>query len=234
MAIPIEWIPRNPTLGNFAHVLASDGIYRALLNSVLVTAGSVVVVLVSSSMAAFAFAKIKFKGRDALFIVYLATLMIPFQVLFIPMFLVMIDLNLLDNLWALILPGVFRMFAIFMLRQRMLAIPDAYLEAAAIDGAGLFRQFAQIVIPMCKTELIVLLIMQSMDSWNDFLLPLVMLTSRENFTLPIILNAMAGQYQTEFHLLMAGALISIIPILMVYAFAQKFFTAGLQLGGVKG
>ena len=234
ITIPIQWIPRKPGLDNFVNIFKKDGIFRSMMNSFLVSLGSVGTVLVSSAMAAFAFAKIKFRGREILFLVYLAVLMIPSQVLFIPMYLLMSELGLTDSLWALVLPNVIRVFAVFMLRQQMLSIPDAFLEAAAIDGASLFRQFIQIMVPMCRTTFITLFIISFMDAWNDFLMPLVMLTSRHNYTLPIILNSLSGIYKTEVNLLMAGALISMLPIIILYGAAQKYFAGGLQLGGIKG
>lgn len=234
ITIPIEWIPKQPTFESYISVFEKDGIFRAMLNSLFVSAGSVAVVLISSSMAAFAFAKIKFRGREILFVIYLAALMIPSQVLFIPIYLVMSELGLANSLVSLILPNIFRVFAIFMLRQQMMSIPDTYMEAAAMDGASLFRQFIQIICPMCRTTMITLLVIQFMDAWNDYLLPLVLLTSKDKYTLPIILNSMAGQYKFEFNLLMAGALISMLPILLLYGVAQKYFASGLQMGGVKG
>ena len=233
ITIPIQWIPKSPTFNNYINAFTRDGIFRSMLNSFFVTFGSVAVTLVCASMAAFAFSKIKFKGRDILFMIFLGTMMIPSQVLFIPTYLIMNELKLTDSLYSLILPNIFKVFAIFMLRQQMMSIPNSYLEAARIDGANLFRQFVEIICPMCKTTFITLFVIRFMDSWNDYLLPLVLLTSRENYTLPIILNSMAGQYKFEFNLLMAGAMISLLPILLLYAVAQKYFSGGLQFDGVK-
>jgi multiple sugar transport system permease protein len=144
------------------------------------------------------------------------------------------DLRLVDTLFVLILPYTFKAFAVFILRQQMMNIPDAYLDAAAIDGASLFRSFITIFLPLCKTALATLAIIIAMDAWNDYLLPLVLMTSPKNYTLPIILNALSGQFKTAYDLLMAGSLISIVPLLVIYIGAQRYFASGLQIGGVKG
>ncbi len=234
MALPIQWIPQNPTFKNFTDLFSKEGMTVSMFNSLVVSTSSVAVTIISSSMAAFAFAKLDFKGKNVIFLVYLATMMIPSQVLFIPLYLLMGELKLVDSLGALVLPSVFKVFAVFMLRQRMMTIPNVYLEAPAIDGAGIFTVFLQIICPMCKSSLATLAIICFMDAWNDYLLPLVMLTTKTKFTLPIILSSLNGQYKSEYNLLMAGALVSMLPILVVYALAQKYFAAGLQVGGVKG
>ena len=234
MALPIEWIPSEPTFNSYMELFAKDGVANALFNSMIVAVCSVMITLVSSAMAAFVFSKIEFKGRDAIFMFYLATMMIPSQVLFIPLFLLMSELGLTDTLAALVLPTVFKAFAVFMLRQQMMAIPKAYMEAPMIDGAGLWRIFISIICPMCKPAFATLAVISFMESWNDFLLPLVLLSTKTKFTLPIILSSLNGQYTNEYNLLMAGALVSMIPVLILYAFAQKHFTAGFQIGGVKG
>jgi multiple sugar transport system permease protein len=234
MALPIQWIPKNPTFQNYADMFQKDGLAAAMANSLIVSASSVLVTVASSAMAAFAFAKLNFRGKNAIFLVYLATMMIPSQVLFIPLYLLMGELRLVDSLSALVLPGIFKVFAVFMLRQGMMTISNVYLEAPAMDGAGLFTVFGRIICPMCKSSFATLAVICFMDAWNDYLLPLVMLTTKQKFTLPIILSSLSGQYKSEYNLLMAGALISMLPILAVYTLAQKYFASGLQVGGVKG
>jgi multiple sugar transport system permease protein len=234
MALPIEWIPKNPTFENFVVLFSKDGFAVSMFNSLLVATASVALTIVSSAMAAFAFAKLRFKGKTILFLVYLATMMIPSQVLFIPLYLLMGELSLVDNLGALVMPSMFKVFAVFMLRQQMMTIPDAYLEAPSIDGAGLLSIFTKVICPMCKSSFATLAVICFMDSWNDYLLPLVMLTTKTKFTLPVILNSLNGQYKSEYNLLMVGALVSMLPILLIYAGTQKYFASGLQIGGVKG
>ena len=234
LAVPIQWIPSEPTLQAYQRLFSVTGMLRSMMNSFLVSAGAVIICLSASSMAAFAFAKIPFKGSSVLFLLFLSSMMLPSQVLFIPMYLIMNDLGLVDSLIALIVPYLFRAFAIFMLRQQMMNIPNTYLDAAAIDGASLFRSFITIFLPLCKTALATLAIILAMDSWNDYLMPLVLLTSARNYTLPIILNSLSGQFRTAFDLLMAGSLISVVPLLVVYVAAQRYFACGLQVGGIKG
>ncbi|WP_277668634.1 carbohydrate ABC transporter permease [Caproiciproducens galactitolivorans] len=190
--------------------------------------------LLCAAMAAFALTKIKFHGRGVIFGLYITALMIPAQTTFIPLFIIMNKLNLLNNLNAFLLLQMFNAFAIFMLRQKMLTINDAYIEAATIDGASMWRVFFQIILPLCSGTLAILTILSFMDLWNDYLLPLVLLTDRTKYTLPLILNSMQGQYSNQYNLMMAGSLISIIPILIVYICAQKYFKEGLTVGGVKG
>ncbi|WP_320122064.1 carbohydrate ABC transporter permease [uncultured Sphaerochaeta sp.] len=234
LVVPIEWFPKEPTFQAYEKLFALTGMLRSIGNSLVVTSGAVLVALFSSSMAAFAFSKIRFKGSGFLFMLFIASMMLPSHVLFIPLYLIMNDLHLVDTLFALILPYTFKAFAVFMLRQQMMNIPDAYLDAAAIDGASLFRSFITIFLPLCKTALATLAIIIAMDAWNDYLLPLVLMTSPKNYTLPIILNALSGQFKTAYDLLMAGSLISIVPLLIIYIGAQRYFASGLQIGGVKG
>nr|WP_319473739.1 carbohydrate ABC transporter permease [uncultured Sphaerochaeta sp.] len=234
LVVPIEWFPKEPTIQAYEKLFALTGMLRSIVNSLVVTAGAVMVALFSSSMAAFAFAKIRFKGSGFLFMLFIASMMLPSHVLFIPLYLIMNDLHLVDTLFALILPYTFKAFAVFMLRQQMMNISDAYLDAAAIDGASLFRSFITVFLPLCKTALATLAIIIAMDAWNDYLLPLVLMTSPKNYTLPIILNALSGQFKTAYDLLMAGSLISVVPLLIIYIGAQRYFASGLQIGGVKG
>ena len=234
LAVPIEWIPEKPTLQAYVRLFSLTGILRSIVNSFIVTAGAVVFTLASSSLAAFALSKIEFRGREGVFMLFIASMMLPSQVLFIPLYLIMNNLGLVNNLIAIILPYLFQAFAVFMLRQQMMSIPDTYLDAAAIDGAGLLRSFITVFLPMCRTALVTLAIIISMNAWNDYLMPLVILTSSENYTLPIILNSLGGQFKTGYDLLMAGSLVSIVPLLVVYIVFQRYFASGLQVGGIKG
>ena len=198
--------------------------------SVLCTA----VRLLCAAMAAFALTKIPFKGRNAVFGIYVTALMIPSQITFIPLFIIMTNMHLTNSLNAFMLLQLFNAFAIFMMRQKMMTINDAYIEAAVIDGASMWRIFFKIILPMSGSAMATLAILAFMDMWNDYLLPLVLLSERSKFTLPLLLSTLSGQYKNQYNLTMAGALISIIPILIVYIFAQKYFKEGLTVGGVKG
>ncbi len=234
MSLPIEWIPSEPTLAAYKKVFTQFPFGRAMFNSVFIAVSYTLITLLSSSMAAFAFAKIRFPLANGLFKLYLASMMIPTQVTLIPLFVIMSRLGLINTYGSVILPSLFRAFAVFLLVQTIRSIPNDFLEAARIDGAGLFRTYWQVVLPLCAPTLATLCITTFMDSWNDFLWPLVMLSDRNLMTLPLALNTLNGQYATEYNVLMAGSLISMLPIILVYIFAQKYFKSGLMAGGVKG
>lgn len=234
MQIPIEWIPEEPSLDAYRKVFSRFPFLRAIGNSFFITASYTAVTIVSSSMAAFAITKLRFPGADGIFKLYLASMMIPTQVTLIPLFVIMNKMGLIDTYPSVILPSLFRAFAVFMLVQQMRAIPNDYMEAARIDGAGIFRIYAQVIMPLTKSAIATLTVTTFMESWNDYLWPLLMLSDRNKMTLTLALNSLNGQYGTEYNILMAGSLISMIPIVVIYACAQKYFKAGLMSGGVKG
>lgn len=233
MALPIQWIPEEPTLSAYAKVFSKFPFFRAILNSMFITVSYTAITVLSSSMAAFAFTKIHFPGAGAVLNIYLASMMIPTQVTLIPLFVIMNNLGLINTYPSVILPAMFRAFGIFMLVQQMRSIPDDFIEAARIDGASMFRIFRTVVLPLCGSSLATLTITTFMESWNDYLWPLLMLTDKNKMTLTLALNSLNGQYGTEYHVLMAGSLISMIPIVIVYICAQKHFKQGVMAGGVK-
>lgn len=234
MSIPIEWIPEEPTLDAYITVFERFPFLRAIGNSLLIAVCYTLLTLVSASMAAFAFTKIQFKGSGFLLGLYLATMMIPTQVTMIPLFVVMNQIGLINHYSSVILPAIFRPFAVFLLVQQMRTIPPDYMDAARIDGAGVWRIWRQVTLPLCAPALATLAVTNFMDSWNDYLWPLLMLTDKAKMTLPIALSTLNGQYDTEYNVMMAGSLISMIPIILIYIFAQKYFKHGLMAGGVKG
>ena len=234
MSIPIEWIPAEPTLDAYGEVFSRFPFLKTIGNSLFITCSFTLLTIISASMAAFAFAKIRFRGSRLVLGLYLATMMIPTQVTMIPLFVVMNKLGLIDSYASVILPGIFKPFAVFMLVQQMRAIPEDFLDAARIDGAGIFRVYRSIALPMCAPTIATLAVTTFMESWNDYLWPLLMLTDRNKMTLPIALSTLNGQYNTEYNVLMAGSLISMIPIVIIYLFAQKQFKNGLMAGGIKG
>jgi multiple sugar transport system permease protein len=234
MLLPIEWIPKDPTFDAYRKLFTIPNFGTSIINSFYISIIGTVLRLLFAAMAAFALTKIQFKGRGVIFGLYITALMIPAQTTFIPLFIVMGKLNLINNLNAFLFLQLFNAFAIFMMRQKMMTINDAYIEAATIDGASMWKVFFKIILPLCSGTLATLAILSFMELWNDYLLPLVLLTDRANYTLPLILNSMQGQYSNQYNLMMAGSLVSIIPILIVYIFAQKYFKEGLTVGGVKG
>ncbi|MDY5704230.1 MAG: carbohydrate ABC transporter permease [Lachnospiraceae bacterium] len=233
MSIPIEWIPKEPSLVAYAKVFGKFHFFRTIGNSLLISVSYTLITLLSASMAAFAFAKMRFPFGNGIFKVYLATMMIPTQVTMIPLFVIMNKMGLINTYSSVILPSIFRPFAIFLLVQQIKTIPNGFVEAARIDGANLFQIYRKVLLPLCAPALATLAVTTFMESWNDYLWPLLMLTDSAKTTLPIALSTLNGQYATEYNVLMAGSLISMIPIIITYICAQKYFKNGLMDGGIK-
>lgn len=234
MALPIQWIPRHPTLQSYRKVFSLFPFGKAILNSLFVSITFTVITVLSSSMAAFAIAKIRFKGAGIFFRMYLMSMMIPTQITLIPLFIIMSRLNLTNTYTSVISPSIFSAFSIFLLVQNLRSLPDDFMEAARIDGASLWTAFFRVIMPMEKPVLATLVITTFMGAWNDYLWPLVMLSDKNKMTLTLALNTLNGQYGTEYNVLMAGCLISMIPIIVVYIIAQTQMKQGITAGGVKG
>ena len=234
MSIPIEWLPKEPTWDDYIKVFSQFPFARTIANSLFISVTYTAVTLFSASLAAFAFAKIRFFGSRLLLSVYLAMMMIPTQVTMIPLFVIMNKLGLTDTYASVIMPSIFRPFAVFLLVQQMRTIPNDFLDAARIDGAGIFQVYRKIALPLCIPSLATLSFTTFMESWNDYLWPLLMLSDKNKMTLPIALSTLNGQYNTEYNVLMAGSLISMIPIIIIYVIAQKQFKNGMMAGGIKG
>ncbi|MDW7662575.1 MAG: carbohydrate ABC transporter permease [Bacillota bacterium] len=233
MSIPVEWIPKNISFDAYTKVITRLSFGKSLFNSLFITIASTFLTLWASSMAAFIFAKFEFRFKKILFFLFLASMMVPIQVTGIPIFIVMSRLGLINTYTGVIAPSVFNVFAIFLFTQYMKTIPTTYIEAALIDGAGLFKIYHKIIVPMSLIPMTTLFVINFMNYWNDYFWPLIVLNDPDKMTLPVVLSKMNSQYGTEFNTLMAGALISIVPILIVYAFSQKYFIQGIQEGGIK-
>ena len=234
MSIPIEWIPENPTWDAYIKVFSKFPFAKTIANSLFISVSYTAITLLSAAMAAFAFAKLRFTGSRVIFGGYLATMMIPTQVTMILLFVIMTKLGLKDTYASVIMPSIFRPFAIFLLVQQMRTIPEDLLAAARIDGAGVFQVFRKIALPLCIPSLATLSITTFMESWNDYLWPLLMLGDKNKMTLPIALSTLNGQYGTEYNVLMAGSLVSMVPIIVIYIIAQRQFKSGMMAGGIKG
>lgn len=234
LVLPVQWIPNPISFDAYQRLFSLFPFGRAIFNSLFVATATTCIVVLSSSMAAYVFAKIPFRGREALFTVFLMTMMIPGQVTMIPNFLVLRYLGLLNSFLGILAPSIFNAFAVFLLRQNMRSIPDALSEAAVIDGAGYGSIFFRIIVPLSKPVLSALSVITFMGAWNDYLWPLIVLTDRAKMTLPVGLSLLNTQYGNQYNLLMAGGLISMLPILVLYFFAQKHFEQGLSIGGIKG
>lgn len=231
---PPQLIPSPIETGNYAEVATAFPLGRFLLNSVGVAAVSTVLQLLTSSMAAYAFARLTFRGRDALFLLYIATLMVPLQVTILPLFVEMKYLGQVDSYAGLILPSIASAFGTFLLRQAFLSLPRELEEAAFIDGAGHLAVFRRIVVPLALPALATFGIFAFMASWNSFLWPLVIVNSPDLMTLPVGLSNLQGRYATAWNLLMAGSTVAVIPILIVYLVGQKYVIRGVTLTGLKG
>ena len=231
---PPQLIPSPIELGNYAEIATAFPLSRFLLNSLGIAAISTVLQVATSAMAAYAFARLRFRGRDVLFLLYIATLMVPLQVTIMPLFVEMKYLGLIDSYPALVLPSIASAFGTFLLRQAFLNLPRELEEAAFMDGAGHLTVFRRIVLPLAGPALATLAVFAFMASWNSFLWPLVVVNSPDLMTLPVGLSNLQGRYATAWNLLMAGSTVAVVPILIVYLFGQKYVIRGVTLSGLKG
>jgi multiple sugar transport system permease protein len=231
---PPVWIPSEIAWDNYARTVAAMPFGRFYLNSLIVTASVTTLQILVSSLAAFAFARLHFRGREALFLLYLATLMIPFQVTMIPNFILVRFLGWYDSYQALILPTAFSAFSTFLLRQYFMGIPRDLDEAARMDGASSFRIWWQVILPLSGPALAALAIFVSLNSWNDFLWPLIILTDQSNYTLPVALAALSREHVQDIEMMMAGAVITVAPVLILFLALQRYYIRGMLAGSVKG
>ncbi|HXF60859.1 MAG TPA: carbohydrate ABC transporter permease [Caldilineaceae bacterium] len=222
------------TLNNYAETFAAVPFGRFYLNSLFVASATTLIQILTASLAAFAFARLRFRGRDTLFLIFLATLMIPSQVTMIPNFILIRYLRWYNTYQALILPAAFSVFSTFLLRQYFMSVPLDLDEAARMDGAGSLRIWWQVIMPLAGPVLTTLAIFNFQASWNDFLWPLVITNSEEMRTLPVGLSSFQGQFSTEWHLLMAGSVTALLPVLILYIFGQNWFVQGITLSGLGG
>ncbi len=225
--VPQEWVP-----GNYGEALGAFDFARALGNSVFVTVMATVLTLAVNSMAAYALAKYNFRGKDFLFLITLATIMIPLQVILIPAYQITAQLGLVNSLWGVIIPAVATPTGVFLLRQYMLTIPDELIDAARVDGAGEFAIFLRIVLPLCRPALAVLAIFSVLWRWNDFLWPLVV-TDQDTRTLPVALSQFASQEVVPFNLVLVMAVVSIVPVLLCFLLFQRQIVLGIASTGLK-
>ena len=232
--IPPEWFPSPFVTHNYPDVWNELPMFRFFLNSTYITLLSVLGQLIFCSTSAYAFARLEFTGRDKLFYLYLATMMIPGQVTLIPAFVLMRWLDWVDTPLALIVPGLGSAFGIFLLRQFFLSIPRELEDAAKIDGYGLFGIYARIILPLSKPALAALAVFTFLGSWNDFLWPFVVINTPERMTLPVGLSFLSANHATEWTKLMAGSTLSLIPTVIIFLLAQRYFVEGITVTGLKG
>lgn len=233
LATPPTLMPQEPTWDNYTRVMETIPLWQMFKNSIFLSVSATILQILTSALAAYAFARITFKGRELLFLLYLSTMMVPFQVTVVPLFIEMEKLGLVDTYLGLLLPMVVSAFGVFLMRQAMLKLPKEIEEAAVIDGAGHFRIFRSIAFPLVAPSVSTLGILSFMASWNAFLWPLVIVSSDEMMTLPLGIANLHGQYSTDWGLVMAGTSIAVIPIVLVYMSAQKWITQGFVMSGLK-
>lgn len=227
-------IPRVLNFRNYIDVFVETDFARAFLNSVFITVSITVGQVFTSSLAAYAFARMRFFGRDQIFFGYLATLMIPGAVTMIPTFLILRSLGWVDTYAALIIPGMFSAYGTFMLRQFFLALPRDLEESAMLDGCGHLGIYFHVILPLSKNALLTLTILTFMGSWRALMWPLIVTYSPELYTMPLALAKFNAMNSVQWNLLMAGSVVMTLPLLILFMFGQRHFTKGIMLGAVKG
>ena len=230
--VPI-WFPQNPTVDNYARLFENPA-FLWLFNIVFISAMAMLLTCITAALAGYALGKKRFYGRAILFTIIICAMALPKQVIVIPLAQEMKLLHLSDTLWAVILPTVGWPFGVFLMKQFSETIPNESLEAARVDGAGELKTFFSVVFPMIKPGIGALAIFTFVNTWNDYFLQLVMLTSKEKWTLPLAIANLQGEMSSDFGLIMAGAALAAIPIIVVFIAFQKYFTQGIAMGAVKG
>jgi len=233
-AVPIQWIPTSFQWKNYVEIWQTIPLLTYLKNSAILTLSITFLQLLTGSFAAYGFSKVKFKGRDALFVTYIATIAIPWQAYMIPQYVMMQKVHLTNTLLALILLQAFGAFGVFLMRQFYLSIPDELVEAARIDGLSEYGIWARILLPLSKPALASLALLTFVNTWNDFMGPFIYLTSNDLWTVQVGLQSFVGQYANNAALLMAGSVISIVPIFLVFLLGQRYFIQGIATSGLKG
>lgn len=225
--------PSTFTLDNFSKIFDRYPVIGWFGNSLVIGIFVTVITTTVNLLAGYAFARLRFRGRDAIFLLTLSTMMIPVQAIMVSQFKLVSGLGIYGTYWGVILPGAAAAFGIFLARQFFLSIPDEIVEAARIDGAGQLRIFVQVVLPLCKPLVAVLLLLTFLGSWNDFAWPLIALKDNELFTLPVGLLYLKGQTTPDYNAIMAMALISVIPMVLLFLFFQRYFVQGFSRSGIK-
>jgi multiple sugar transport system permease protein len=234
LSLPPTFFPKNPTLENYREILTKHSFGRYLLNSILVTTASAASIVISSAVLGFAFAKIKFVGREVIFAAFLATMALPFEVLAIPLLSIFQSMGAVDKLWGLVVPFMFDPFAIYICRQYMAAIPNDYLDAARVEGLGDFKIFWHIVLPMSRPAIAAVAILSFIYNWDQLFWPLVLITSDQNKTVPLGIVDLSTQFGPIYDLTMAASTLTVVPILVVFFIFRRRFVEGMMMQGLKG
>jgi len=230
---PPPFFPSEVTWEHYRELFTRLDLGRHFLNSLLLATAVTLSSLLLNSMAGYAFAKLRFPGRNRLFALLLAAMVIPAQVSMLPLFLLMKSLGLVNTYWGVILPSMATILGIFLVRQYALSIPGELLDAARIDGASEFRIYRTVVLPLLQPVLVTMAVFNFMASWNDFMWPLIILTDDARYTLPVALANLSGEHVQDTELMMAGAVLTVMPVLLMFLALQRQYIAGITLGGVK-
>ena len=231
---PPRLFPDEVTFEHYRTVFSGLNLRRYLLNSAIIALTVTAVSLVVNSMAGYAFAKLRFPGRDSIFRLLGTGLVIPVQVAMLPLFLLMKQLGLINSWWGVIIPSLASIFGIFLIRQYAVSIPDALLDAARVDGASEFRIYRSVVLPVISPILATMAIWTFLTTWNDFMWPLIVLSDESKYTLPVALANLSGEHVQDTELMMAGSVVTVIPVLLVFLVLQRYYIQGVMAGSVKG
>ncbi|MBK8182203.1 MAG: carbohydrate ABC transporter permease [Candidatus Competibacteraceae bacterium] len=230
---PRLW-PSTITFEHYTALFTRLDLAHYLFNSTLLASAVTLIALFINSLAGYAFAKFRFRFRDRLFRSLLAAMVIPAQVAMLPLFLLLKQFGLINTYWGVIIPGMASIFGIFLIRQYLLAIPDSLLDAARMDGAGEFRIYWSLILPLCRPILVTLAIFTFLGAWNDFMWPLIVLTDSAHYTLPVALANLLGEHVQDTELMMASSVLTVLPVMLLFVIMQKYYIAGIMLGGMKG
>ena len=230
---PAPVLPAQATLDNYRQLFAQAGMGRYLLNSLAIACIVTAISVLFNVMAGYAFAKLRFAGREALFRSLLAALVIPGQVAMMPLFLMLKAMGLVNTWAGVIVPGMAGVFGIFLVRQYAKSLPDALLEVARMDGAGELRIFVSVILPLLKPVLVTLAVFAFLGSWNDFMWPLIVLTDGELYTAPVALASLSLEHVQDSELMMAGSVVTVLPVLLLFLAVQRHYIEGILMGSVK-
>lgn len=230
---PPKLFPYEFDFSHYVFLFQNLEMTRYFINSLLISIFVTVISLLFNSMAAYAFAKLRFKIKDKLFRFLLSLMIVPAQVTMLPLFLILKEIGFINTYLGIIIPGMASVFGIFLLRQFMMSIPDSLIDAAKIDGASDFKIFFRIILPLSKSILITLGIFTFIGTWNDFLWPLIVMTDSSMYTLPVALANLMGEHTQDTELMMAGSVITVVPVTIIFAFVQKYYISGIMIGSLK-
>jgi multiple sugar transport system permease protein len=232
--IPIEWIPRELRWSNFVEIWDRIPMLTYLGNSAFLSVTITLLQVLTGSFAAYGFSKVRFPGRDALFLAYIATIAVPWQAYMVPQYIMMQRAELTNTFWSIILLQAFGAFGVFLMRQYYMSIPDDLCEAARIDGLSEYGIYWRIILPLSKPALASLALLTFVNTWNDYMGPFIYLTSNRLWTVQLGLRSFVGQYDAEYAMMMTGAVLSVLPILVIFLFGQRYFIRGIATSGLKG